>query len=47
MNYQALTKTSLFSIALLVLVFTASIAKADDRTTEKTRDAVENASPDD
>jgi len=47
MNDQKFKKTCFTSIALILLCTTLIFANADDRTTEKTRDAVENASPDD
>ncbi len=41
-------KTSLFAtLVILVLSGSISLAKVDDKTTEKTREAVENASPHD
>lgn len=41
-------KTSLIAaMALVILLGTVSWTKAEDRTTEKTREAVENASPHD
>ena len=45
MNYPRLKTT--FCVAVALITLNASVAFADDRTTEKTRDAVENASPDD
>ena len=47
MNYQTLKSTFAIAMAFVVLSGSMAFAKIDDRTTEKTRDAVENASPHD
>ena len=47
MNYQTLKSTFAIAMAFVVLSGSMAYAKVDDRTTEKTRDAVENASPHD
>jgi len=47
MNYQTLSKTFAAIMAFVVLSSSVTFAKVDDRTTEKAREDVENASPDD
>jgi tetratricopeptide (TPR) repeat protein len=47
MKYQSLSKTFATVITFIVLNSSATLAKVDDRTIEKTRENVENASPDD
>ena len=47
MNYQNLKKISAVYLLFLMLSATNSNAKVDDRTTEKTREAVDSASPHD
>ena len=47
MKYQSLKSILATAMAFVVLSGSMAFAKFDDRTTEKTRDAVENASPHD
>jgi len=47
MKYQKLKTMFAASMAFVVLSGSIAIARTDDRTTEKTREAVENASPHD
>lgn len=47
MKHHALTKVLTTVMAFIVISSSTSLAKVADRITEKTRDAVENASPDD
>lgn len=47
MKYQSLKSILATVMAFVVLSGSMAFAKIDDRTTEKTRDAVENASPHD
>ena len=47
MNCQNLKTTYATAFAFVLLSSTVILAKVEDRTTEKTRDAVENASPHD
>ncbi|NJN28399.1 MAG: hypothetical protein HC819_21720 [Cyclobacteriaceae bacterium] len=47
MNYQKLKSTLMAVVAFVVLSSSTSMANVEDRTVEKTREAVENASPHD
>ena len=47
MNYRTLTSTLATIMAFVVLSSSMTFAKLDDKTTNKTRDAVDSASPDD
>ena len=47
MNYRILKQTFAATMAFAIMTSSLAFAKLDDRTTEKTRDAVENAGPDD
>lgn len=47
MNCRTLTSTLATIMAFVILSSSMTFAKLDDKTTNKTRDAVENASPDD
>ncbi|MCK5210844.1 MAG: hypothetical protein KAQ79_22595, partial [Cyclobacteriaceae bacterium] len=47
MNYRTLKSTLTATMAFVILSSSVTFARLDDRTTYKTRDAVENASPDD
>lgn len=47
MKYRRLTSTLATTLAFVVLSSSMTFAKLNDKTTDKTRDAVESASPDD
>lgn len=47
MKYQSVRRTFAATMAFVVVFSSMTFANLDDRTTEKTRDAVENAGPDD
>lgn len=47
MNFRTLKSTLAATMAFIVLSSSVTLARLDDRTTEKTRDAVDQASPDD
>jgi hypothetical protein len=47
MKFKTIKSSMLAAIAFVMLTGSMSFAKVDDRTTEKTREAVENASPHD
>jgi len=47
MKFKSIKTSFVATLAILVLSCSMSLAKVDDRTTEKTREAVENASPHD
>ena len=47
MNYRTIKSTLTATMAFFILTSSVTFARLDDRTTYKTRDAVENASPDD
>jgi hypothetical protein len=47
MNYQTIKLAFTATMAFVVIGSSTVFAKLDDRTTEKTRDAVESAGPDD
>ena len=44
MNYRTLTSTLATTMVFVVLSSSMTFAKPDDKTTDKTRDAVENSS---
>ena len=47
MKYQKLNKLGTAVLCVMLMISSMSYARVDEKTTEKTRDAVENASPDD
>jgi hypothetical protein len=47
MKYQKLNKLGTALLCTMMLISSISYARVDEKTTEKTRDAVENAGPDD
>ena len=47
MKYQKLNKLGTAVLCFMLMISSISYAKVDEKTTEKTRDAVENAGPDD
>ena len=47
MKFKTIKKTLMASLVVVLVSASVTIAKVEDRTTEKTREAVENASPHD
>ena len=47
MKFKTIKSSMVAALAFVILTGSMSFASVDDRTTEKTREAVENASPHD